>query len=456
MNLINIKFILLILFIFSSCNSYERELFLKRSLRQISLSNDSVIKKNCSLIFDSFFERDETIKRGYYLSRLRIEGTTIRISDIPEANYCQNEIAAIELFATEKIIFDQDYNSHGVSVSLVAAAPTWIVNGNERKIILTGKNGKKPHSKKRQKKNSKHGADGKEGAQGGDGGYFYGSAKYFLWQSDDNGTIINEDLNKFPLCTMDTNEYLLYTLCNSSRNFVIKFYVNGGKGGKGQDGGDGLNGLDGTTFNFDKKLIASDGTVKDYETILKKIIEPPFNEQNLGMGISELILGDRPTLGGRGGNAGAGGYGGKGGGVFLISLTETPCYLTTEYPMEFHRGKYGKNGKNGQPGFRGLAGSLGYDIRLNLYTKKNGEIEIRNVEHFRHESPYLKRKVNNGIVLEQSYPKFIPSIYGYGNALNNYIIFLNNTLNNTRNEKMHKEILDIFNNCHIRTCIGCP
>lgn len=422
------------------------------------ITNDN-LKLTCHLFYDSFAEREETIRRGYYTSKLTITGEIIHISDIPSAqDFCQgSRTIAIELFATEKVIFDKDYNSNGVEMTLFIGAPIWILLGTERKIILNGRNGRKVTQRKRRINNSPDGAHGQNGESGTAGGHFFGVGKYFHFQtsSEFNSSELDDKtkLHYYPFCYVERKKYLKFFLCDDE-NFSIQFHVNGGNGGRGQNGGQGLNGLNGTVFNVSEILLSND-IYRQNGGILKKAIPPPVDEPFLKNGTSQIIHGQMATLGGRGGNAGLGGDGGKEGGVILVTTTDTDCVLADEEPITPHDGARGKNGKNGEIGRRGLPGTPGSDVSFDLFFGDNNQIELRNIKYFQHQL-YLESFETNTVIPVRRREIILPTkLYDYSSGMFNYRNFLDKHMRENANHTLQEELFSSIDGCHISTCVLC-
>lgn len=123
----------------------------------------------CELLEDHELLVQESIKRNSFLYKLEIYGAIVSISDIPENDgHCNGHIVIIELFATDKIIFDNDYNSLGEDITFVVAAPTVEIVG-KRRIDLRGRDGgmaERPTANNGNRGGSIHGENGLAGKPG--------------------------------------------------------------------------------------------------------------------------------------------------------------------------------------------------------------------------------------------------------------------------------------------------
>lgn len=468
----NYPVLILCLLVISFCYSYsQNELLkkLKRTKRDETNFNESPnitkpIEYKCTLLFRNHEEREESIRRGYFMSRLTIAGNNVKFSDIPKKEFCKGRTMVIEILATHSVTFDEDFDSHGLDLTLVVTAPNWII-GLNRKIILTGANGGSSLGTAGQIPNSIHGADGREGIPGGHGGYFYGIGVEYNWQTANGEMIPNKKPIPYPnLCYYNTDEYFEYFQCPHRMPRVIggvaycdepvvtdskfRIYVNGGNGGRGQNGGDGQKGTDGTTFDLDPKKIERNGFVHGFDTILHQDVEPLANETNLGTGISEVIVGEMPKIGGRGGKAGPGGLGGQPGGVAIISIYDLPYYYQGCDELLIY-GNEGAEGKQGTSGLAGLSENTGYDVQLSVYYTPNTSIQLRNVEYYPHSNPYTSRSLQNlGISKRENKPRLHRRFYRVYEAVEKYTNFTYYNLANTDNGRLLRVVFtalqDVF------------
>ncbi|XP_043484389.1 uncharacterized protein LOC122512555 [Leptopilina heterotoma] len=462
---INYPIVILFLLLISYCFSYNQNVLLnklKRLKREETNFNESPnitkpLEYTCTLLFRNKEEIYESIRRGYFMSRLTIAGRNVKFSNIPKNEFCKGRTLVIELIATESVIFDEDFNSRGLDLTLVVAAPLWLI-GLNRKIILNGANGES-HASPKKVPNSIHGADGKEGFPGGPGGYFYGIGDEYNWQTANGEIINNTETKTYPLCYYSTDEFIEYFVCPYriakpiagvgalnepiDTDSKLRIYVNGGNGGRGQNGGDGEKGTDGTTFDLDPQKIERNGFVDGFDTILHEDVEPLANETYLGKGISEVIVGAMPEIGGRGGKAGPGGLAGQPGGVAMICVSNLyPFFRQEQSPDDIIvYGNEGAEGKQGASGLAGYSDSTGYDVQLSVYYTPSTKIQLRNIEFYPHVNPYTSRSLQNlGVSKRQNKQRIYRKFYTVYEAVEKYTNFTFFNLANTPNGRWQRNI----------------
>ncbi|XP_043484377.1 uncharacterized protein LOC122512543 [Leptopilina heterotoma] len=289
--------------------------------------------------------------------KLTVHGNIVNFKRIPFKNHCNGSIVIVEIFATEKIIIDRNFNARGKSIVFIVAAPLWHVIGR-RIINLNGYNGR------RQKLLNAHNGDvrkningrsGKEGFPGGPGGQFQGIA----------GFIINKE------------------------NLVVRY--NGGRGGNGQNGGHGARGQSGTEFNLNVSRIQANGFVPGFKVTVKNV-ERIYNYKNdnetaISYYIDEDVIGRRARIGGNGGNGAPGGIGGYPGYYSLFDLNNSTC--TDRDVIRFVENRLGIRGANGIDGLGGHSGpngTPGKDVSLYLLVNDAKKIEILKYTVFEHDN----------------------------------------------------------------------
>ncbi|XP_051154745.1 uncharacterized protein LOC127277565 [Leptopilina boulardi] len=301
----------------------------------------------CTLVENHELLVQESIKRKSFLYKLHIFGPVVRFSDIPDSSYCPGDIVVIELFATDKIIIDKDYDALGEDITFVVAAPYWEISG-KRLINLRGRdaNAHERHTANNGRRDGNlEGENGKAGNPGFPGGHFHG-------------------------------------IVLRTENFEnLEIRLQGGDGGRGQNGGNGVDGVTGTTFDLSKEKIKRNGDIDGFDTILRREINPPLYQPELGKGIQVVVLGKKGTNGGNGGNGGIGGQGGLPGIYGFLNLENSDCKKNVIF-KEVHSGR---NGHDGQGGKGGLAGYSATDIILDLYFGNEDEVIIKYTENHEQE-----------------------------------------------------------------------
>lgn len=136
-------------------------------------------------------------------NKLVVKGNKINISDILNIT-CLKQAKFIELFALDTLIIDANFDMIGQKVQLSIIAPKWEVIGEERKIILDGRDVQPLFIDYASSGIGKF-KDGNPGKPGDSAGCFLGIGNEFI-----NGE-------------------------------NLQIHVNGGAGGPGQFGGNGRN-----------------------------------------------------------------------------------------------------------------------------------------------------------------------------------------------------------------------
>lgn len=126
------------------------------------------VSKECVLLYDNEFFIRESIERSAFIYKLKITGQIVRFTDIPDNEFCPGYIAITEIFATDRIIVDDDYNSFGDEITFIVGAPIWEIDG-KRRINLNGQNSdthENPNAYNGNRNGNRDGADGLVGFSG--------------------------------------------------------------------------------------------------------------------------------------------------------------------------------------------------------------------------------------------------------------------------------------------------
>ncbi|XP_051154496.1 uncharacterized protein LOC127277433 [Leptopilina boulardi] len=414
LNIFLLIFTILMVNYCKSTNSFIRRQILANYKNNNEILNDPVEIK-CEYL-NNIKTNNSIIETKY---KLKIIGKIVYLKNVPFKNHCNGSIVIVEIFATEKIIIDRNFNAKGKNMVFILAAPIWYVKG--RKVInLNGYNGKKRRKSMANNGNylkNINGKHGKEGFPGGPGGQFHGIAGY----------IINQN------------------------NLIINF--NGGNGSNGQIGGNGGKGKNGTEFHFNVKKIHNNGYVPGFKVVVDSI-EKVFVNGDLFYYILEDVIGKEASNGGNGGNGGPGGEGGLPGHYFLYNLNNSTC--NSRDVLRFIDTENGKNGVDGVYGFGGYGGESGrpgknVSLLLRINYKKKIEI-LRNIT-FEHDQFLTKghngisgQNINRKLKPKKLHPLqiFDTTEYLYKNFLRSHIEKFNA---NSRIDPWTRQLQQILLNC---------
>lgn len=375
------------------------------------------VKIECSLLDNHDLLVQESIRRNSFLHKLQVYGPIVRLSHLPSNDsICGGHVVVIEIFATDKIIIDDDYNSLGDDITFIVAAPTIEVI-DERKINLRGRDGgshERQNAYNGNPNGNRNGNNGLAGLPGGPGSHFFGIAQ----------NVINFD------------------------HLTVR--VQGGNGGPGQNGGHGTSGITGTTFDLSKEKIHRNGDIDGHNVILRRLIHPPASESYLGNGTQEVALGVKGTNGGDGGNGGVGGKGGYPGVYAFLDLKVQKC----EKKEIFRDVSPGRSGRDGKGGRGGIAGYPGSDVILELYFTQGDDVLIKNKEY--HEQQELLDGQNglNGMSTKgERKPQEHPHWQNFPYTIDRFNAFLKTNVHMSTNIDMLHKVIE--NNNRILNNVQC-
>ncbi|KAL7288385.1 hypothetical protein TKK_0017478 [Trichogramma kaykai] len=130
------------------------------------------------LLFEALMHNSVGVQCNTESKKLTIKGSYVKLSDVSKSNCTDANF--IEVFALNKVFFDEDLDQVGKKVHLIIIAPRLDVIGN-RKIKLDGAAGKS-HDELVARNSvgpGNKGEDGKPGLPGGPAGNFLGIGRFF-------------------------------------------------------------------------------------------------------------------------------------------------------------------------------------------------------------------------------------------------------------------------------------